>query len=137
MSVQARRRASGLRQTLEQPLPQVRAGIVLGGRHAPAGASSRAWNRRGGTRVNEEAGTVPARDRWGRYVRRDGIRWPAPRIGKGQIKSRPRPPWQSRSPGGPTSPCDGRWARGGHAAPGPLPPAQGRVAGSVHPFKPG
>jgi hypothetical protein len=30
MSVQARRRMPGLRQTLEQPLPQGRAGIVLG-----------------------------------------------------------------------------------------------------------
>ena len=59
MSVQARRRVPGLRQTLEQPLPQVRAGIVLGRRTAQPAPPRRVAQR--AEQESREAGAVPAR----------------------------------------------------------------------------
>ena len=73
MSVQARRRAPGLRQTLEQPLAAGPAGHRAGRTTRPSRRLLALVEQAGGAWVDEEAGTVPARDRWGRYVRRDGI----------------------------------------------------------------
>ena len=120
MSVQARRRVPGLRQTMEQPLPQVRAGIVLGGRHAPAGASSRAWRRRVTGAAQRGRGTA--------------VKPAAPGDGPGHAGRSGRAPDQEPAPpavaeplaeGAPTSPCGravgARRARGSR----PPPPSQG------------